>query len=226
MKRPFAALGFSVYAGLMLAAWAGPEAARWLIWLCLGAAACGLAAWKVWKKANGLAGAFAVRAPLFAVSCLAAALALGLYVRQWDTAFAPAQQWAGAKARIQAQVLDYPEERYSRYYYRLRVERIEKERVRPFTVRLSAGRRVYVLLLQLYNRRAILPAELPAGRRRRIGGLFVRHGRPPGARPAGTLLEAVLPASAQDKQRLPALAAPGRGLVPVRHGAGPAGRPA
>ncbi len=131
-------MGFSVYVGLMLAAWAGPEAARWLIWLCLGAAACGLAAWKAWKKANGLAGAFAVRAPLFAVSCLAAALALGLYVRQWDTAFAPAQQWAGAKARIQAQVLDYPEERYSRYYYRLRVERIEKERVRPFTVRLSA----------------------------------------------------------------------------------------
>lgn len=71
------------------------------------------------------------------------ALALGLYVLSWKSQVAPALRWAGRKEEIQARVLDYPEERYGRYYYRLRVAQVGGEGVQPFTLRLSAAQPLY-----------------------------------------------------------------------------------
>jgi len=77
----------------------------------------------------------------------AAAIALAgaacvLYLLAWQQA-APWQGLDGEKLQVRAQVLDYPEERYHRYYYKLRVEALGQEEgaleaVGPFTLRLSS----------------------------------------------------------------------------------------
>lgn len=65
-----------------------------------------------------------------------------LYLLAWQQA-APWQGLDGEKLQVRAQVLDYPEERYHRYYYKLRVEALGQEEgalkaVGPFTLRLSS----------------------------------------------------------------------------------------
>ena len=78
---------------------------------------------------------------------MAAAIALAgaacvLYLLAWQQA-APWQGLDGEKLQVRAQVLEYPEERYHRYYYKLRVEALGQEEgalkaVGPFTLRLSS----------------------------------------------------------------------------------------
>lgn len=65
-----------------------------------------------------------------------------LYLLAWQQA-APWQGLDGEKLQVRAQVLDYPEERYHRYYYKLRVEALGQEEgaleaVGPFTLRISS----------------------------------------------------------------------------------------
>lgn len=65
-----------------------------------------------------------------------------LYLLAWQQA-SPWQGLDGEKLQVRAQVLDYPEERYHRYYYKLRVEALGQEEgalkaVGPFTLRLSS----------------------------------------------------------------------------------------
>lgn len=145
MARPFALWGLSVYGALFLAAVGGPDAARAVLWICTGASVClvclRFAAAKLHddRRLSPLAGAFAERAPLFAVACLLMAAALALFLWETSTQVQPARRWADKESTIKARVLDYPEKRYHRYYYRLRVEEIDKTTVRPFTVRLSAA---------------------------------------------------------------------------------------
>jgi len=79
------------------------------------------------------------RAPLFSIACLLMAAALALFLSETSSCVLPAQRWAGKKSTVKARVLDYPEQRYRRYYYRLRVEEVDKTAVKPFTIRLSAA---------------------------------------------------------------------------------------
>lgn len=149
MGRPFALWGFSLYGALALAALGGPEAAGALLRVCLGLGLCAglLGLWAAKRReALGLppsVGALAARAPFFACAFLLAALGLSLFLSRCEGEVLPPKQWAGKKEDVQALVLDYPEKRYSRYYYRLRVERIGGEPVKPFTLRLSAASPLY-----------------------------------------------------------------------------------
>lgn len=137
-------------------------------WVCAGAGACGvllkIPVGKFFTQLHMQPGrAPASRAPfftkipppknpsgkgpagygLFLCTCFFMALALGLYVFNWQSQAAPALIWAGRKGEVRARVLDYPEERYRQYYYRLRVERVDGEEVRAFTLWLSAGQPLY-----------------------------------------------------------------------------------
>lgn len=149
MGRPFALWGFSVYGALALAALGGPKAAGALLWICLGLGLCAglLGFWAAKRQAAPRlplpAGAPGERAPLFACAFLLAALGLSLFLSRYESQTLPSKQWAEKKADIQALVLDYPEKRYSRYYYRLRVEQIDKMPVKPFILRLSAASPLY-----------------------------------------------------------------------------------
>ena len=54
------------------------------------------------------------------------------------------QELEGQKLQIRGQVLEYPEERYHRYHYRIQVEGLGKEgeeiqKTDPFVLRLSAS---------------------------------------------------------------------------------------
>lgn len=144
MARPFAVLGFSVYGALLLAALGGPPAAGAALWVCVTAALClGAVKWNKHRRHAPPAGVLAERAPLFSTACLLMAAALAFFLYQYGTLVEPAQKWAGQKCTIKARVLDYPEPRYHRYYYRLRVEEVDKTTVKPFTIRLSASVPLY-----------------------------------------------------------------------------------
>lgn len=157
MVRPFALLGFSAYGALALCAALGPDAARPLGFLCLGLA-CAIALGRavlgffwgrrgIWTE-NELSeetprALSAFRSLFWAAAAIAlAGAACVLYLLAWQQA-APWQGLDGEKLQVRAQVLDYPEERYHRYYYKLRVEALGQEEgalkaVGPFTLRLSS----------------------------------------------------------------------------------------
>ncbi len=149
MARPFAALGFSVYGALLLAAMGGPGALWAVLWAGAGAGLCwagvrlAAAKWPENRRLAALAGVFAKRTPLFAMVCLLIIGALAHYQYRYETQVLPAEQWDGKKCAVKARVLDYPEARYHRYYYRLRVEEVDKTAVKPFTIRLSAALPLY-----------------------------------------------------------------------------------
>lgn len=117
---PLAALGFPALAALTLAAGTSPALAGKLSLLLGAAALIGI-----------LAGAFTFhlkdppkpvallrsRLPLLVMVCLSAALALGLYHLRWQDTAAPAQGLEGQEAPAELRILDYPEERYGRFYY-------------------------------------------------------------------------------------------------------------
>lgn len=156
MVRPFALLGFSAYGALALCAALGPDAARPLGFLCLGLA-CAIALGRavlgffwgrrgIWteKELSGETprALSAFRSLFWAAAAIAlAGAACVLYLLAWQQA-APWQGLDGEKLQVRAQVLDYPEERYHRYYYKLRVEALGQEgaleAVGPFTLRLSS----------------------------------------------------------------------------------------
>lgn len=79
-----------------------------------------------------------------------AALALsvaGVFCSMWVLGWQkldPLQSLAGERLQIRGQVLEYPEERYHRYYYKIRVEGLgpeegEIQETEPFVLRLSAS---------------------------------------------------------------------------------------
>lgn len=161
MRRPFALLGFSVFAALTLAAWAGPAAAQAGGWCCGALALCavlGLCA-ALSPKKNAVSADAAgprfflsrqkLRRGLAALGAglTAAAGAFFLYHAAWQLRAAPYLDLEGQKARVQGTVLDYPQEMYQRTYLLLQVDRAAPaeegaalpELPGPFTLRVSSA---------------------------------------------------------------------------------------
>ena len=161
MRRPFALLGFSVFAALTLAAWAGPTAAQAGGWCCGALALCavlGLCAVLSPKKNAVSADAAGPRSFLsrqklrrglaaLGAGLTAAAGAFFLYHAAWQLRAAPYLDLEGQKARVQGTVLDYPQEMYQRTYLLLQVDRaapaeegdVLPELPGPFTLRVSSA---------------------------------------------------------------------------------------
>ena len=161
MRRPFALLGFSVFAALTLAAWAGPTAAQAGGWCCGALALCavlGLCAALSPKKNTVSADAAGPRSFLsrqklrrglaaLGAGLTAAAGAFFLYHAAWQLRAAPYLDLEGQKARVQGTVLDYPQEMYQRTYLLLQVDRAAPaeegaalpELPGPFTLRVSSA---------------------------------------------------------------------------------------
>ena len=152
MSRPFALLGITVFGSLLLAAWWGPAAAELLAWICTGLGLCALLGAAVaagfhrgagWDGRHPQRKAFAARMPFFAVLFAAGALALFLFSSSWQSRVAPYGRLDGAEAAVRGQVLDYPEHKLGKYYYRLRVERVMldggEDKLKPFQTLLSTN---------------------------------------------------------------------------------------
>ena len=165
MSRPFALLGFSLFAALALSAWTGPDAAKILALVCLGLALCGFFAQLAWGRARVPSVCESVDGPrprssfLFrqrllqgaALGFTAAFLGFALFTAAWQLRSAPYRNLKDVEARVQGTVVDYPQELYQRCYVVLRVDKAApvaeasaqvKELLRdlpgPFTLRLSS----------------------------------------------------------------------------------------
>ncbi|MGI6255906.1 MAG: ComEC/Rec2 family competence protein [Acutalibacter sp.] len=148
-------MGFSAYGALVLCAAVGPGNSWVLALLCLGAA-CGIALFRLGmgfvanmpkrkELSERVPKALSVLRRLFwgALALTVAGLVCGRCALAWEKA-APFQELEGREFQVRAQLLDYPEERYHRYYYKLRVEAMGGEEeslsaTQPFTLRLSAS---------------------------------------------------------------------------------------
>lgn len=153
MKRPFALLGGAALGALTAGALLGERRAEVLAALLAGMGFLALAARVLWaligKKQNKtdqrLFGVFRWEA-FFACVCrgglmlLTAALCLGLYAGAVRTRVAPAEALSGRTVRLSGTVWNVPEEAYHRFYYEIRVDRVELDgtvRDMDFTARLS-----------------------------------------------------------------------------------------
>lgn len=155
MARPLALVGFSAYAALAWAAAWGPESARPLAVLCLllalvcGGALLGLRVRGQNRKKKRQQELPAEQPGALRAFCgaflalLAGGAVLLSYSAAWEKAVLP-QSLDGRELQVRAQVLDYPQERYHRLYYRLQVEGLWEEEgepveTSPFTLRLSSS---------------------------------------------------------------------------------------
>lgn len=160
MRRPFALLGFSVFAALTLAAWAGPGVARVGALCCGGLVLCavlGFLAVTLPRTYTASAGRIGPR-PFLSLrgrrafgGALAALVAAGgafaLYCGAWQQKAAPFLGLEGQKIRVQGTVADYPQQMYQRTYLLLEVDRIAPgeeggalpELPGPFTLRVSSA---------------------------------------------------------------------------------------
>ncbi len=152
-KRPLVLLGGSAFAAAMAAARLGPAAARQLSVL-LGAFAFLAGLWSLVRRMvekhrkapfslPPLVERLVRWVPAGAGVCAAAALVLGLFCWQWETQAAPVQFLDGREALVRMQLLDYPQERYHRFYYQAEVASIDGQPVQPFTIRLSCAEPIY-----------------------------------------------------------------------------------
>lgn len=142
-RRPLAVLGFSAFAALALSAWHGPEAAFALTVACgvLGVAcACAGILSKLVKRPvpRCLSGALA-KAPLFAMIFLTVSAFSAGYRWKYAAEAAPAQALDGLEARVRLLILDYPEERYGRYYYRAVTQVIDGDLSQRIALQFSAA---------------------------------------------------------------------------------------
>lgn len=137
MRRPFAVLGGAAFTGAAAAAWLGPSASLTLAILAgVLAFPALLLALRGKKKSRP-------RAMAVFLCCLALAAVWGLYRYAWGTRVEPVQDWAGTKAEVSMRILDYPEQRYHRYYYEALVRYVDGKRVEEFPIRLSCGEPLY-----------------------------------------------------------------------------------
>lgn len=130
LRRPLCLAGFSAFLGVMLAARAGPGLSPPL---AIAAGALGIGALLIRPRRRRDSGA------ALALVCLSLSAALFLYSAAWQARSQPARSLDGVQATARMQIMDYPEERYHRSYYRAQVTQIDGRRVEPFYIRLSCG---------------------------------------------------------------------------------------
>lgn len=145
--RPFAVLGFAAFAAAVAAVYVGPAGSMALAvaFGVLGLAVTGAGIFSLCRRGKLPAGVRRVlaKAPALAMVCLTGALILCRYSLAWNEQAAPVRELDGTKANVHMLLLDYPEERYNRYYYQARVYIMDGERVAPFTIRLSSAEPIY-----------------------------------------------------------------------------------
>lgn len=143
-KRVLAVLGFSTFISALLASRVGPEPSGTLaviagvLMLCgAGAAAVGFCLWGVPSR---VVCAWIVGGILALMACSAV---LGQYCLTWRAQVEPVAFLDGAQAKARLRILDFPEERYHRYYYQAQVVKLNGIRAGDFSIRLSCREPLY-----------------------------------------------------------------------------------
>ncbi len=125
MGRPFAIIGFSMFASLFFIGILGIYSAYILLAICMIAGIVMLSIPRLRKyTAVGIA-AFSV---VFA--CL-------LYVGYYYFSYHPVTKYFGKEFTVSGRVEDYPDFQYDKYYTEVKVEKVNQKSVKPFTMRIS-----------------------------------------------------------------------------------------
>ena len=125
MGRPFAIIGFSMFASLFFIGILGIYSAYILLAICMIAGIVMLSIPRLRKyTAVGIA-AFSV---VFA--CL-------LYLGYYYISYHPVTKYFGKEFTVSGRVEDYPDFQYDKYYTEVKVEKINQKSVKPFTMRIS-----------------------------------------------------------------------------------------
>lgn len=132
-------MGAAVFLAAVAAPVLGPRIAAVLAAACGGLAFCALVGTAFRKLRR------AVRClPLVAAVMVSLSVVLGLYTFYWHRDAVPAQAFDGLDAQVEMEILDYPEQRYGRCYYRARVLEVDGNvQETPFIIRLSCAEPLY-----------------------------------------------------------------------------------
>lgn len=135
MKRPFAVIGFSALAAMMASVFIDSKVAL----ICSFVGMCMVFALFLIKKISLFKQYKVVSAVLISVS-----LALFLYSMSAGRNYEPYQALNGVDAQITGEVQGYPESKYGKVYYKVKVTEVligeEKLESKPFMIRLSASK--------------------------------------------------------------------------------------
>ena len=134
MKRPFAVIGFSALAALMIAVFMGETVA-----LAVSGVSMVIFLVLIFVKKRLYLRKYRVMAAVLAT----VSLSLFLYAYSVKTNYQPYQVLDGKKAVITGEIQGYPESRFNRFYYKVRISalKIDDKTVecKPFMLRLSAS---------------------------------------------------------------------------------------
>ena len=140
-------MGFSAFISTLLAAQMGPENSGTLAVAAGVLAFCGAgaAALEVWAfRSLPFCPREILGWTVGSVMALAAcAVVLGLYCWTWHAQVEPAALLDGGEVRARLRILDYPEERYHRYYYQAQVVRVNGMDAGNISIRLSCREPLY-----------------------------------------------------------------------------------
>ncbi len=136
---PFSWIGMSVFAAAAAAPLLAPGTVGTLSLALGGLALCAFACGALCGLVEDRDRRRDIRFALFhcALLLLAAGLAFGLYADRYAARVSPALELGQLQAQARFEPLDYPSQRYGKFYYPVRILEVDGEPVEPFQVRLS-----------------------------------------------------------------------------------------
>lgn len=143
-KRVLMVMGSSAFVSVLLAPRLGPElsgtlavAAGVLMFCGAGAAAVCFCLWPVPSQA--------VRARIVGgiLALMVCSAVLGQFCLNWRAQVEPVEFLEGAQAKARLRILDFPEERYHRYYYQAQVVKLNGIPAGDISIRLSCREPLY-----------------------------------------------------------------------------------
>lgn len=141
ISRPFAVLGAAVWLAAVAAPLLDSRVAVILAMAGGGLVFC-IFVVRIGRKWRGKA--VSGLALFAAVALLCVSLFFALFAWRWKGSAAPAQKYSGAVLPARMEILDYPDQRYGRCYYRAEVQEIDGQPLeKPFTIRLSCQEPIY-----------------------------------------------------------------------------------
>lgn len=138
---PFAWIGMVVFIAASAVTVLNPHMTRMFALACGGLAFCALILWVLLRRYRNSERRRDWRIFLFhgASLLLAAGGLFALYANKYFTTVEPVQQLAKTTATVRMEPLDYPTQRYGKFYYPMKILELDGEPVTPFQVRFTCS---------------------------------------------------------------------------------------
>ena len=125
MGRPFAIIGLSMFATLFFIGFIGYTAALVSAALCVAFLVLFLSVKKLRRNKALL------------LSVFSSLLAAGLFILSYNVYYLPVMKYVDKEMSFSGTLSDYPDYKYDRYYYEIKVNAVNGEKIAPFSIRVS-----------------------------------------------------------------------------------------